>query len=78
MIRAINTPPTVSTLPKARQRPSRGFRKADILRAMDAVRAGGLSVAVVEIRPDGTFRLCAANEDLKTGGDAFSKWESHL
>ena len=78
MIRAILTPPTVAAPPQARQRPARGFRKADILRAMHAVRAGGLSVAVVEVRPDGTIRLSAATEDPKTGSDAFAKWESHL
>lgn len=77
MIRA--TTPLVSQVsPSARQRTLRSFRKADVLRAMDAVRAGGLAVAVVEIRADGTIRLSAANAAEANKADAFSEWEGRL
>jgi len=45
---------------------------------MDAVRAGGLSVAIVEIRPDGTIRLSAAEAASESNGDAFVEWENRL
>ena len=48
-----------------------------MLRLMDAVRAGGLIVASVEIKPDGTVRLSAA-EATGILSDEFAKWEGRL
>jgi len=78
MIRAILPQTTPIVSPPARRRAHRSFKKADVLRAMDAVRAGGLSVAIVEIRPDGTIRLSAAEAASESNGDAFVEWENRL
>lgn len=78
MIRALLTPSVSQLSPPARRRTPRSFKKADVLRAMDAVRAGGLTVAVVEIRADGTIRLSSANASDQNNGDAFAEWESRL
>lgn len=60
--------------PPMRRRIPRSFKKADVLRAMDAVRAGGLVVAVVEIKTDGTIRLSAASRSDQKPADAFAEW----
>lgn len=78
MIRPIRKPePAIfAPPPRIRARP-RPVRKAELLRLMDAVRAGGLTVASVEVKPDGTVRLSAA-EVLGTPSDDFAKWEGRL
>ena len=77
MIRPIRKPEPPIFAPRSRARPrAKSVRKAELLRLMDAVRAGGLAVASVEIRPDGTVRLAAA--EAAAASDDFDKWESRL
>ncbi|MDF1835941.1 MAG: hypothetical protein P1U62_13820 [Alteraurantiacibacter sp. bin_em_oilr2.035] len=51
-------------------------RKADIVRAMEAARAGGLAVAGLECRPDGTIILLPAITKKMDEQSAFEAWEA--
>lgn len=64
--------------PVRRRRIPRSFKKADVLRAMNAVREGGLVIAVVEIKADGTIRLSTASGSDQKPADDFAEWESRL
>lgn len=80
MLRAINPPPR--TRPQVSEKPKRrksSFKKADVLRAIDAVKAGGMSLGSLEIRPDGTIRI-SSSEVAKVAHDpdAFDEWEARL
>lgn len=70
--------PPLPEAPKA-TRKRQGFKKADIMRAMDAAKAAGLDVGMVELAPDGTIRL-AAKSRMATSlpDDMFAKWEAKL
>lgn len=80
MIRPLR-PSTVSgvnPLPRSRAR-FRSFKKADVIRAIVAVKAGGIDVATVEIAPDGTIRLTAGVTDGSQGrANEFETWADRL
>lgn len=80
MIRPVSTPNNISPIvPRSRTRKPAPFKKVDVRRAIDAVKAGGLAIASVEIRPDGTIRLSSLEAAAaSSGADAFSEWESRL
>jgi hypothetical protein len=59
------------------------FKLSDVRRAIKATEACGLSVAGVEVSPDGTIRVLARSENMLTGVSApapdlspFEAWEA--
>lgn len=80
MIRRMYKPPTDAATPqRSRQRSSRSFKKADVQRAIAAMKAGGLSISTVEIRIDGTITINTpeAAASLRPS-DIFDEWEARL
>ena len=63
-----------------RRRARQTFKKHDVMRAMAAVRDGGLEIASVEISLDGrTIRFSNAQAASANGDkDEFSKWADRL
>lgn len=79
MIRAISPArEIISPPPRKRARKRAPFKKVDVRRAIDAVKAGGLSVAKVEIKPDGSILLSSLEAVTAAGTDTFAEWEGRL
>lgn len=51
-------------------------RKADVVRALDAVRASGLKVGMVELSPNGAIRIFDAQAKSDEQQSDFDKWEA--
>lgn len=76
----INPPPrqrlVVAPLPPRR---AAKFKRTDVIRALEAVRASGLVVAEIEIKLDGSsIRIVSPDAPSKADGDLFSRWEHRL
>ena len=77
MIRAITARARVRQASPPRGLRNTKFKKADIVRAVEAVRAAGIPVA--EIRTDGSaIRILSPDARPRTDGDLFSRWEQQL
>lgn len=51
-------------------------RKAEVMRALDAVRASGLKVGMVELSPDGAIRIFDVQSKPDEQKSDFDKWEA--
>jgi hypothetical protein len=82
---AKNTPlrsPSIHAWPswlfeQAVARTSATFKQADLVRAVKAVRAAGLSVTATQIAPDGTIRLIHTESTARTSSD-YDRFEAEL
>lgn len=79
MFRAINPPPRQRQLAPVKTGRSAKFKKADVVRAVEAVRNTGMAVAEIEIRLDGSaIRIISTDAQPRNDGDLFSRWEHRL
>ena len=51
-------------------------RKADVMRALDAVRASGLKVGAVELSRSGVIRIIDAGVTVDEPRSDFDRWEA--
>jgi hypothetical protein len=58
-------------------RTSATFKQADLVRAVKAARAAGLSVTATQIAPDGTIRLIHTESTAPTSSD-YDRFEAEL
>lgn len=54
------------------------FRKVDLKRAIDGARRVGFEIGAVDIRPDGTITIRAANDPHDGTAGMFEQWEDCL
>lgn len=65
-----------ATQVKRRVNPFNRFHAADVVRAVKAAHAAGLTIVSTEITPDGTIRLIHGTADTSTPMDPFDKWKA--
>lgn len=56
----------------------RNFRKAEIKRAVDAVRQAGLDVCAVDVLPDRSISIRTSKDAARQGSSAFDQWSDRL
>ena len=70
--------PSAPAAENSKTRKRQSFKKTDILRAMDAAKAGGLDIGIVEVTPDGAIRMATIAATGNGKHDLFSNWEDRL
>ena len=72
--------PTARPRERARfERRGARFSKVDLKRALDGAKKVGLSIASVEIRPDGTIRIRTTDAEGANSADTlFDQWQDAL
>lgn len=79
MIRVVSPPPRRRQNTPIKPVRSSKFKKADVIRAVEAARASGLTVAELEIKLDGSaIRISSPEAKPRTDGDLFNRWEDRL
>ena len=80
MFRSINPPPRQRLAPTPlRKARSARFKKVDIVRAVEAARASGLTIAEVQIDLDGgAIRILSADARRPADDDLYGRWEDRL
>lgn len=79
MIKVISARPRIRQAISPREPRTSKFKKADVVRAVDAARAAGLLVAEIEVRTDGSaIRISSPDARPRTDGDLFTRWEQRL